>query len=235
LKLQFNKGVEYPVAEIKEELETSILCQFYPTHSSFIQETIMSKRLFRNRYDKKIAGVSSGLAEYFDVDSSLVRIAFILLTFLNGVGILAYIVFWIALPEHSFAVANQTIPQDEMNSFVTPESTNRSKRNGTFILGLTLIALGCLFLLDRVFPQISGEDYLAISMIVCGSIVLYSGYSSNREVVEANNSSQNSSFQNVAYSTAPERNTTLESVQDSTPDSQSQISTSGDDEEITSK
>lgn len=176
----------------------------------------MSKRLFRNRYDKKIAGVSSGLAEYFDVDTSLVRIAFILLTIFNGIGIIAYIIFWIALPERSFAVANQAAVQEDMNSFSAPQSSNRTKRNGTFIFGLTLIALGCIFLLDRIFPQISGEDYLAICMIISGSIVIYSGYSSKSDETESSaNSFQYSSSSNESYPTVADQTPDIEPIQES--------------------
>lgn len=176
----------------------------------------MSKRLFRNRYDKKIAGVSSGLAEYFDVDTSLVRIAFILLTIFNGIGIIAYIIFWIALPERSFAVANQAAVQEDMNSFSAPQSSNRTKRNGTFIFGLTLIALGCIFLLDRIFPQISGEDYLAICMIISGSIVIYSGYSSKSDETESSaNSFQYSSSSNESYPKVADQTPDIEPIQES--------------------
>jgi len=48
--------------------------------------------------DKKIAGVCGGLAEYFDLDPTLVRVLWLLLIFFAGTGVLAYIVLWIALP-----------------------------------------------------------------------------------------------------------------------------------------
>ena len=48
--------------------------------------------------DKKIAGVCGGLAEYFDLDPTLVRVLWLLLVFFAGTGVLAYLVLWIALP-----------------------------------------------------------------------------------------------------------------------------------------
>ncbi len=58
----------------------------------------MAKRLYRERQGRMIAGVCSGLGEYFDVDPTLVRLAFLLLTFVNGLGIVAYLVLWIITP-----------------------------------------------------------------------------------------------------------------------------------------
>jgi phage shock protein C len=56
------------------------------------------KRLARSSTDKKIAGVCGGLAEYLDLDPTLVRILWLLLVFFGGTGILAYLILWIALP-----------------------------------------------------------------------------------------------------------------------------------------
>ena len=58
----------------------------------------MNRRLYRCRHDKRLAGVSSGLAEYFDVDVSLVRVLWVLSIFFGGLGILAYIVLAIVVP-----------------------------------------------------------------------------------------------------------------------------------------
>jgi len=57
------------------------------------------KRLYRNTDDKKIAGVCSGIADYFDVDPTLVRLAWVLTCPLWGFGIIAYILAWIIVPE----------------------------------------------------------------------------------------------------------------------------------------
>ncbi len=54
-------------------------------------------RLTRSETDKRIAGVAGGIAEYFGMDPALIRIAFVIATFM-GFGVLAYIVLWIVLP-----------------------------------------------------------------------------------------------------------------------------------------
>lgn len=55
-------------------------------------------QLTRSQTDRKIAGVCGGLAEYFGVDSTLVRLIAVVLLLL-GPGLLAYVVFWIVLPQ----------------------------------------------------------------------------------------------------------------------------------------
>ena len=55
-------------------------------------------RLMRAREGKKIAGVCAGFARYMDVDVTLVRIAWLLIALTAGVGVIAYIVAWIAMP-----------------------------------------------------------------------------------------------------------------------------------------
>ena len=57
------------------------------------------KRLMRSAVDKKLGGVCGGMAEYFDMDPTVVRIAWVLLTIFTGLPLIAYFVFWIVMPE----------------------------------------------------------------------------------------------------------------------------------------
>lgn len=58
----------------------------------------MKKKLYRSMDDKKIAGVCGGIAEYMNIDSTIVRLVAILLVFGWGAGLLAYIVAALAMP-----------------------------------------------------------------------------------------------------------------------------------------
>jgi phage shock protein C len=60
----------------------------------------MNKKLYRSETDKKIFGVCGGLAEYFEVDSTIVRLAWIIFLCF-GVGILAYFLAAIVMPTKS--------------------------------------------------------------------------------------------------------------------------------------
>lgn len=61
----------------------------------------MSKRLYRIEQGKMLAGVCGGIAEYFDVDPSLVRLVWVLFCAVGGSGVLAYIVAAIIIPKKS--------------------------------------------------------------------------------------------------------------------------------------
>ncbi|HBG09856.1 MAG: PspC domain-containing protein [Limnochordia bacterium] len=58
----------------------------------------MSKRIYRSK-DRKIGGVCGGIAEYFNIDPTIVRLIWAVLAFAYGTGLLAYIVAWIIIPE----------------------------------------------------------------------------------------------------------------------------------------
>lgn len=57
------------------------------------------KKLYRSSNDKKIAGVCGGLGEYFNIDPTLIRIAFLVGLLIAGGGLLLYLIIWLATPE----------------------------------------------------------------------------------------------------------------------------------------
>ena len=59
----------------------------------------MDRKLYRAEEGKMIAGVCAGLAEYFAIDPTLVRLAWVLFCALGGSGVLAYIIAAIIIPE----------------------------------------------------------------------------------------------------------------------------------------
>jgi phage shock protein C len=58
----------------------------------------MEKRLQRSRDEKMIGGVCGGLAEYFRLDPTLVRLLLVVVTLFGGAGILLYVVLWVVMP-----------------------------------------------------------------------------------------------------------------------------------------
>ena len=59
----------------------------------------MSKKLYRSVSDKKLAGVCGGIAEYFGLDSTLIRVGWALVSLFAGAGVLAYIVCALIIPQ----------------------------------------------------------------------------------------------------------------------------------------
>ncbi len=56
------------------------------------------KKLYRSMADKKLCGVCGGLAEYLDMDSTLMRVIFILLAFLGGIALIGYLILALIIP-----------------------------------------------------------------------------------------------------------------------------------------
>ncbi len=64
----------------------------------YYEQTQKERKLCRNSSDKKIAGVCSGLAEYFDTDPTLMRVLFVIALFAGSFGFWVYIALWIVMP-----------------------------------------------------------------------------------------------------------------------------------------
>lgn len=80
-------------ADVEEEQQRR---QYSHTHYTFQEPR--RRRLYRNPNDKMLGGVCSGLANYFDIDTVIVRLVFAILFLTMGVGVLAYIIAWIIIP-----------------------------------------------------------------------------------------------------------------------------------------
>jgi phage shock protein PspC (stress-responsive transcriptional regulator) len=62
------------------------------------EEVTMAKRLYRSKSDRKIFGVCGGLAQYFDIDPTIIRVIAIVSIFFTGAGIIAYIILALVVP-----------------------------------------------------------------------------------------------------------------------------------------
>jgi phage shock protein PspC (stress-responsive transcriptional regulator) len=60
---------------------------------------LADKKLERPRKGRLVAGVAEGIAEYFEVDATLVRLAFAVAACIGGIGILMYLAGWLLIPE----------------------------------------------------------------------------------------------------------------------------------------
>jgi phage shock protein C len=58
-----------------------------------------SRKLYRSTSNRQVAGVCGGLAEYFNLDPTLVRVLFVLLAVLGGSGLVLYVAMWIIVPK----------------------------------------------------------------------------------------------------------------------------------------
>lgn len=122
----------------------------------------MEKKLFRDINNKLLGGVSSGLACYFNLDATIVRLLWVLLTICSGPWtIIVYTLMWIILPQGDSAVYNV-----EPDSEFQPKSKNVSR--GCFS--------GCLLLLFGLFVAFIVLFVLIITFsLVLGSFALFMG------------------------------------------------------------
>lgn len=58
----------------------------------------MEKRLYKSNTDKKLDGVCAGIANYFNIDPTLIRLAWVIFTLAGGCGLIAYIIAAIVIP-----------------------------------------------------------------------------------------------------------------------------------------
>jgi phage shock protein C len=58
-----------------------------------------TRKLYRSKTNRQVAGVCGGLAEYFNLDATLIRILFVVLAVLGGSGVVIYVAMWIIVPK----------------------------------------------------------------------------------------------------------------------------------------
>jgi len=146
----------------------------------------MSKKLYRSRKDQIIGGVCGGIAEYFGIDSTLVRLAFVLFALIEGAGIIAYIIAWIIIPESpqsGQSKGEEEVYDVELNkedeegeyqaSTEEPEEEKKNKEQRKRILGLILVALGIFFILDNWIPGFYWRRFWPVILIVLGVVLIY--------------------------------------------------------------
>jgi phage shock protein PspC (stress-responsive transcriptional regulator) len=159
----------------------------------------MNRRLYRSRRDSILGGVAGGVADYFDMDPSIVRIAWAILALVTGgIFLVLYIVMWIVVPEGpSAATVAQAAttepagPPSEPGTDVAPTDASapaagasaptweaqeqrlrRGGSGGAVIFGVILIGLGVWFLIDQYVPAINSDLLWPVALVVLGVVLL---------------------------------------------------------------
>ncbi len=156
----------------------------------------MEKKLYRSRSDRMIGGVCGGLAKYFDMDPTIVRIIAVLLVFANGLGILAYIIMAIVVPlEGSKVTTPKEVVEEnveEMKKTASElgrevrstlegeegesEEVAKVRHHRRNILGIILIVLGILFLLGSfdLFWWFHWDNLWPLILVAVGVLIILS-------------------------------------------------------------
>lgn len=142
-------------------------------------------RLYRSETNRVIAGVCGGLGEYFNIDPTIIRILFVLITLFGGSGILIYIILWLVIPSES-SVYN--LPADHIKENAK-DMKNRAEKFAHDIriskddnkrvssrpwLGFVIVILGVLFLLSNFgyYDFINLEKFWPAILIILGLVIL---------------------------------------------------------------
>lgn len=156
----------------------------------------MTERLYRSVREKMLGGVCGGLADYFSVDVTLVRLIVLVATFAGGVGFLAYLAAWVIIPVNP---ADQDVHQENQHQenskrniedvvtgmasdvevavkgFGRPEN-QENHENRTKFAGGILVILGAIFLLERAFPYwFDMSKMWPLLLIVIGLAIIWRG------------------------------------------------------------
>ncbi len=143
----------------------------------------MEKKLQRDENNKMIGGVAAGLAEYFDIDVTWVRVGFILAVLAGLSGIVAYAILWIAVPARPLAPYNFTADYKvgeqptTATDFMPYMDANKAKKknSGRVIGGAILIFMGLYFLIAQfgLIPYwFSIHKLWPLALIVPGILML---------------------------------------------------------------
>ncbi|MCR3922614.1 MAG: PspC domain-containing protein [Firmicutes bacterium] len=123
------------------------------------------KRLYRSRDNQMLGGVCMGVAHYFAVDVTLVRLVWVVLGLWGGIGLPAYIIAWIIIPEESAVGDVADLSQGERTG-TTPD---------TRTIGLIVVAIGLYLLLRQFIPHMFFRVYFWPLLIVAVGIMLMFG------------------------------------------------------------
>jgi len=144
---------------------------------------MVTKKLYRSREDRIIGGVCGGIAEYFNIDPVLVRIIAVLTILINGIGIIAYIIAWIIIPQEpdqkpekekgGLREKAEEIVQDIGEHIRKGSNSDRKRSNA--VVALILISLGILFLLNNFLPRFNFGRLWPLILIVIGLAILAQG------------------------------------------------------------
>jgi len=144
----------------------------------------MENRLYRSRTDVILGGVCAGLGKYLHIDTTLVRLAFILITLAGGIGVLAYIIMWIVVPQEQSPQSSQPEVLDEhvlreragamRDEFV--DAVRKPNPNALKIIGLGLVIYGGYLILQQFhipwLSWLSGGTIWAVVLIAAGIVLI---------------------------------------------------------------
>jgi phage shock protein C len=135
----------------------------------------MNRHLYRCRHDRRIAGVAAGVAEYFGLDVTLVRILWFLSIFFGGATLVVYVGLALIVPLEPLTAAEAANPATvHDHELAATDHRHVERRPGmlTTWLGVGLVLLGGLALIDVVVPGISWRYLWPVFIVGLGGLLI---------------------------------------------------------------
>jgi phage shock protein C len=140
-------------------------------------------KLYRSEKDRVIAGVCAGLGEFFQVDPTIVRLIFIIITIFGGGGILLYLILWLIIPSQKAdpqltkdnIEKNAEEIKDKAQQFAKDMKINTTNLNSRQLFGVAILVLGIMLLLGNfgfVSFRYVWKFFPAIVVIILGVAIL---------------------------------------------------------------
>jgi phage shock protein C len=144
----------------------------------------VNRRLYRCRENRMLAGVASGVAEFFGLDPTLVRILWFLSIFLGGFGILAYVGLAIIVPLEPVVATAPGGPVQGLSEAAHTHGaaavdahrheSNRGSGRASLFLGITLMVVGAFALLEMAMPGWTSWRQLGpLLLILFGGFLIF--------------------------------------------------------------
>ncbi len=131
----------------------------------------MSKKLYRSKSEKMIAGVGAGIADYFKIDPTIVRVLLVLIGLsMPEVFLVGYIVAAIIVPERPEGLVDEE--DDEVEVVDEDGKSVKKEHNNRQVLGLIFVGAGAIMLFSRVVTWFDSSMMLAVAIIAVGAYVL---------------------------------------------------------------
>lgn len=137
----------------------------------------MRERLYRSRTDRLLAGVCGGLAEWLNVDPSLVRIAWVVLALATAVVpfLVLYVLMALVVPERPVGAVVEA-PGEVPTPVDTPSGSRGRSEDLAVAFGALLVGLGLVFLLERwVRVRIDWALVWPVALVVIGLLLVIRG------------------------------------------------------------
>ncbi|NQZ84821.1 MAG: PspC domain-containing protein [Nanoarchaeales archaeon] len=164
-----NKKVDKKISANKKKEHSSNNYESKKNH-----EQKPARKLYRSQSEKMIAGVCGGLADYFDVDVIWIRLVFLLTAFTDGIGFIAYIIFWILVPLNPNQKESEKTVVEEKVSEISDRIKNSKVESskGRLFGSLILIGVGGILLFEEFFWTINWSSLFPVVIILIGVYLL---------------------------------------------------------------